>query len=389
MPQSKCPIAGLLISVLLVLSCLATGVVLAQDHRTALIGFSSRLSDALPQSALQGAQLAVDEANRQSARQTDPIRFKLLVQDDRGNPNTATHIAAYFINSGVVGVIGPWSSDAALAVAPLYEQAGIAQLNFNSSRTELTGSGYRTTFRVVGSVADIGMALAVAAIEVLQGHRMAVIGNETAYSKAVSEVFSQAVTARSKSLLQRSTVASNTADFNAALTAAMDANVDVIFFSASVVQVPAFLNAVKRLNVQAKILLAGGASNHDFSAQDNGHFYVMEPDIAQPQCASWKAFAQQFQRQYSHPPSTYSRYAYNATTTLIRAIRQVNSTDVRQVVQALHQTRYAGLGGDIAFDQAGNRLDPVHTLYRAEGAKWLPLRSFPADSVAATRCGKP
>jgi branched-chain amino acid transport system substrate-binding protein len=388
MPQSKCPIAGLLISVLLVLSCLPA-VALAQNHRTALIGFSSRLSDALPQSALQGAQLAVDEANRQNTRQTDPIRFKLLAQDDRGNPNTATHIATYFINAGVVGVIGPWSSDAALAVAPLYEQAGIAQLNFNSSRTELTGSGYRTTFRVVGSVADIGKALAVAAIDVLQGHRMAIIGNEIAYSKAVSEVFFQTASARSKSLLQRFTVASNTADFNAVLTAAMDADVDVIFFSASVVQVPAFLNAVKRRNVQAKILLAGGASNQDFSSQDNGHFYVIEPDIAQPQCASWKAFAQQFQRQYGHPPSTYSRYAYNATNTLIRAIRQVNSTDVGQVVQALRQIRYAGLGGEISFDQAGNRLDPVHTLYRAEGAKWLPVRSFPADNGAGTRCGKP
>jgi hypothetical protein len=86
---------------------------------------------------------------------------------------------------------------------------------------------------------------------------------------------------------------------------------------------------------------------------------------------------------------SYSRYAYNATSSLIRTVRQVNSIDVRQVVQLPRQTRHAGLGGDIAFDQAGNRLDPAHTLYRAEGAKWLPLCSFPADSVAATRCGKP
>ncbi|WP_050479856.1 branched-chain amino acid ABC transporter substrate-binding protein [Herbaspirillum rhizosphaerae] len=388
MPQNKYASRRRLLSALFVCSFLLPAAACAEDDRIARLGFVARMPDVLAQSARQGAAIAVDEANEQRARTADAIRFELVPQDDRGNPNMAANVARYFVKSSASGVIGHWSSDAAFAAADIYERAGIAQVNFTSTSSELTSRGYKTAFRVVGSTAGVAASLADAAIDELQGQHIAVIGNDSSSSKALTEAFIGQLTARSKKVLQTATVGATTSDFNTVLKSATEMQADVIFFAAYVAQVPAFLAAVKRLNVKARILLNTGTTNQDVSAEDNGHFYALEADIPQDQCPSWKAFNQKYQARYGRPPSTYSRYAYNAAGALIQAVRQANSTEAAKVTAALHDIRYASLSGEIAFDKAGNRINPPYTLYHAEGASWRPIRFFSADKNSNARCAK-
>ena len=332
--------------------------------------------------------MAVEEANQQRGKASDAIRFQLVPQDDHGNPNIAVHVASYFVKSRVSGLIGHWSSDTVFAVAETYERAGIAQLNFTPTNSELTSRGYKTMFRVIGGTYDTGTSQADTAIDVLKGQRIVVIGNDSSYSKGMTDAFVAEVTARGKKVAQHTTVGVTTSDFNTVLKSAVDADADVIFFSAYVAQAEAFLKTVKRMKIDAKILLNPGASNQDFSAQDNGNLYVLEPDVLQEQCPQWKTFYQKFVARYGRPPSTYSRYTYNAANLLIQAIRQVDSTDVAQVTSALHKIRYAGLGGEIAFDPAGNLINPTYTLYRAEGSHWQNVRAPSAEKSSAARCPK-
>jgi len=388
MLQSKYEVSRWLVPGLLVWGFLLPAIAAADEGRIARLGFAGRMSDVLAQSAWQGADMAVNEANQQHTKAAGAIRFQLVPQDDHGNPNIATHVATYFVKSHVSGVIGHWSSDVAFAVADIYEQAGIAQVNFTSTSSKLTERGYKTTFRVVGSTSVVAVLLADAAIDVLQGQRIAVIGNDSLSSKDLTNAFVEQLATRSRKVLQTAVVDATTSDFNAALKSAADMQADVIFFSAYVAQAPAFLTAVKRLKIKAKILLNVGATNQDFSAQDNGYFYALEADISQEQCRSWKTFNKQFQSRYGHPPTTYSHYAYNAAGALMQAIRQVDSTDAAQVALALHRIHYASLSGEIVFDKAGNRINPPYTLYHAEGENWRPVRFFSADKNSDTRCAK-
>lgn len=363
----------------------------AAAERVVRIGFAGRMGDALAQSALQGAEMAAEEANRARTKSGNTIRFELLPQDDHGSANMAAHVAAYFVKSRVSGVIGHWSSDAALAAADIYEQAGIAQINFTSTSGELTRRGYRTMFRVVGSTSDAAASLADAAVDVLQGQRIAVIGNDSSSSKALTEAFVARLSARSRKVHRGVTVGATTSDFNAALKSAVDAQADVIFFSAYVGQVPAFLATVKRLGVKANILLNTGATNVDASAAGSGDIYAIEADIANDKCPAWNAFHQRFQAKYGRPPSTYSRAAYNATGALIQAIRDADPGapgDPARIPAALHAVRHTGLSGEIAFDKDGNRVAPSYTLYRAQGMDWQAVRLFPADRSAASHCPK-
>lgn len=360
----------------------------ADAIRIAKIGFAARLSDPLPQSALNGANLAIEEANRQTINTRNPIRFELFPQNDHGSANFAIGVANYFVKSQVSGIVGHWSSDAALATSKKYESAGIPQLNFTATSSKLTSQGYQTTFRVVGSTADIGLALADVALNKLGAEHAVVIGNDSTYSKAITEVFVKEMALKSGKSIPQTTVGSRTSDFNEALKFASENQPDMILFSAQIVQVKDFLQAVKRLNIKAKILLIGGASNEVYPQEDDGNLYVLEYETPHDECQKWRMFDKNYYSKYGHAPSTYSRYAYNATSMLIQTIRQIDSTDPAKIIPALHGMRYIGLTGEIAFDEAGNRVRPSYTLYHSKKTQWMPVSFFPSDAVPEKRCSK-
>lgn len=380
--------AGLLIS-----SCLAAAPSpqkqAAADANTAVIGFAGPLSDLNVQSARQGAELAVEEANQQRpANGRKPMRFILSPQDDRADPNMAAYVARYLVRLPVAGVIGHWTTGPSMAVAKTYEKAGIAQINFTSTGSQFTKQGYQTTFRILGSTNNAGAYLAEAAANILHGERIAVVGNDTAYSKAMADSFAMELSSWSKSVIARSVVSSKTSDFNAALRAVAEQHADVLFFAANTSQIEPFIQAVLRTKIKAKILLTGGAINLRLPDDSDSSLYALEPDIPQEQCPYWKSFAQKYTTRFGRPPSSFSRYAYNATGMLIQAVRQADSSDPAKVTQALHQVRHIGLSGEIAFDQAGNSVNPTYTLYRAEQPGWQPLKFFSADKAMSTRCAR-
>ncbi|MGC8068915.1 ABC transporter substrate-binding protein, partial [Salmonella enterica] len=79
--------------------------------------------------------------NTLAARKKSSWRFRLLAQDDQGSANFGVNVARYFIKEKVAGVIGPWSSDAAMATAELYEAARIPQIGFTAGTSQWTSQG--------------------------------------------------------------------------------------------------------------------------------------------------------------------------------------------------------------------------------------------------------
>lgn len=92
--------------------------------RKVAIGFAGPLTERTAQSAREGAELAVAEANQRQLKLThgaERLQFEMLTQDDKGDPNSAGFAAQYFIRSEVVGVIGHWSTGAALEQCPHWQ----------------------------------------------------------------------------------------------------------------------------------------------------------------------------------------------------------------------------------------------------------------------------
>jgi len=368
--------------------CVSLACATASADRVALIGFAARQTDAIVQSPRDAIEMAVTQANELPDKTGEAISFKLLVQDDQSNPNLAINIANYFVKSHVSGVIGHWYTVTNLATAEIYAAAHIPQINFTSSSSQFTKLGYQTTFRIIGGTDELATSLAEAAVNTFHGQHIIVIGNDSSYSTALTEVITSEVAKRSQNVVQSLTVSSQTSDFNTSLTVAMEKHPDLIIFSAYVTQMESFMNTVKRLGIKSKILFNDGATNLPLFDQDNNNVYAIEPGIRQDTCPRWKAFYQQFQHRYGYMPNTYARNAYNATAMLIEAIRKSNSTDAEKVTAHLHQMHYKGIAGEIAFSAEGALTNPTYTLYHAELNNWQPIKVFSADKKLAGGCPK-
>lgn len=355
--------------------------------RKVAIGFAGPLTERTAQSAREGAELAVAEANQRQWKLThgpERLQFELLTQDDKGDPNSAGFAAQYFIRSEVIGVIGHWATGAAMAVAPLYEKKLIPQLMFTASGGQYTQQGYQTAFRTLGSAEKTAFYLASAAVDTLRARRIAVIDNDTPFSQSLSASFVLQLQGKLLKPVYRATVSSKTSDFNTIIKEAALQQAELVFFSANGEQLKAFVQTAKRLRIPAKLLLTGGGINQQYEGAASGDaIYTLEPDAALEQCPHWKVFQKKYAGMFGKPPISFSRYAYNATTILIDAIRQADSLDTAKITAALHRGKYRGLSGEIAFDKDGNALHFFYTLYQYGIPAWQAVKGFASHREAS------
>lgn len=372
---------------------LACGAALAAVGQAAPIevpiGFAGPMSTKMTQTAKDGVVFAIFEANQRllKLRRTgETLQFKLLVQDDKADDNIAGFAAQYFIKSNVAGVIGHTLTGQAIATASAYEQRMIPQLMFTASGDEFTKLGYQTTFRLFGSSTNTAFYLAESAVDILQARRVAVIDNETPFSKSLAAAFMSSLRAKSAKAVYYTTLSAKTSDFNAALKEIIASRADLIFFSANLSQVQAFVDSALRLKVTARFLLTAGAVNQQFSETTYAGLsgiYTLEPDSISDSCKSWQNFQQRYVRKFGVVPTSFARNAYNATTVLIEAIRKADSIDPGKITEVLHRDHFGGLSGEVAFAKDGSALNHSYTLYERTRQQWTPTKTFSSGPPAA------
>jgi len=388
MPFGENRVFRVIATVIIICCSLVSPTAMANGERIAVIGFAARLTDAITHSPRDAAEMAIEEANQQADKRGSSIRFELSQQNDQGNPNLAILIANYFVKAHVSGVIGHWHSVTTLAAAEIYETARIPQINISTTNSLFTNLGYQSAFRVAGGTDDLAKTLAEAAIDILHAQHVVIVGNDSGYSKALTQTISNDISKRSKNTAQSLTVSAQTSDFNTALTSEAAKQADLLIFTAYVTQMENFVNAVKRLDIKSNMLFNDGATNLPLSARNNSNIYALEPELAQDKCPRWKSFSQKFQRRFGYPPNSFAGNAYNAAGMLIEAIRKSDSTDAAKVITYLHQVHYKGLGGELAFAPGGALLDPTYTVYHADHQNWQAIHFFAENRKLIKNCFK-
>ena len=139
-----------------VLACLG-GQAQAQNIR---IGFQAPLTGPAAsdgKTALQGAQLAVEQINASGGIKGRPL--ELVVLDDQTQPAQAVPIANKFIGEGIKAVISGSYSGPTRAAAGVFQEAKIPYISAYAIHPDIVRAGnyvFRTSF--MGEVQEIGRA---------------------------------------------------------------------------------------------------------------------------------------------------------------------------------------------------------------------------------------
>ncbi|WP_024304311.1 branched-chain amino acid ABC transporter substrate-binding protein [Pseudogulbenkiania sp. MAI-1] len=340
------------------------------------IGFSSPLSG--PQAHYgkdneNAAKMAIDDLNAKPITIAgQKVKFELVSEDDQADPRIGTQVAQRLVDAGVKAVIGHYNSGVSIPASRIYADAGVPQLSV-STNPAYTQSGYKTTFRLVGSDSQIGGALGRYAIQQLKAQRIAVIDDRTAYGQGIADEFIKAVQGMGKKPVRREFTSDKATDFTAILTSLKAVAPDVIFYGGADAQAAPMAKQMKRLGINAH-LMGGDMLNTPTFIQlagpdAAGHFAAVAGSELSARPAG-KDFEARYKARFKQEIISLGPQFYDGVMLVADAMKRANSTEPGKFLPMIANTTYKGVTADFSFDGSGNLKKAPVTISAVENNDW-------------------
>lgn len=340
------------------------------------IGFASPLSG--PQAHYgkdneNATKMAIDDLNAKPITVGgQKVKFVLVSEDDQADPRVGTQVAQRLVDEKVKAVIGHFNSGVSIPASRIYSDAGIPQLSV-STNPAYTQSGYKTTFRLVGSDSQVGGALGQFAVKMLKAKSIAVVDDRTAYGQGIADEFVKAVGANGGKIARREFTTDKSTDFTAILTSLKATNPDVIFFGGADAQAAPMVKQMKRLGIKAKLMGGDMLNTPTFiqlaGADSAGHYSAVPGGVLTARPAG-KTFETRYKARFKQDVVLLGPQFYDGVMLVAEAMKKANSVEPSKYLPQLAKLRYTGVTSDFAFDAKGNLLKAPVTISEVSNNKW-------------------
>ena len=324
-----------------------------------------------------GARLAVEEINRQGLTiNGKAITLELLGEDDAGDPKLGTQVAQKLVDSKVVAVVGHLNSGVTIPASKIYSEAGIVQISPSSTNPEYTKQGYKTAYRMVGTDAQQGPVLAKFAIENLKGKSIAIVDDATQYGKGLANEFEKKIISSGSKIVIHEATNNKATDFKAILTNIKAKNPDIILFGGMAATGGPFAKQAKELGIKAKIIGGDGICSptlYELAGDAVENIVCSTVGVPKESLNNSANFLKNYQERFKTEVQIYAPMAYDAVMIIVDAMKRSNSTNAADILKAIPTTNYAGLSGQITFDEKGDLKESYITLSQFKDKKILTL----------------
>ncbi|MGF6775560.1 branched-chain amino acid ABC transporter substrate-binding protein [Paraburkholderia sp. GAS334] len=320
-----------------------------------------------------GARLAVEEINTQGLTiDGRRIHLELDAQDDAADPKVGTEVAEKLVGDHVVAVVGHLNSGVSIPASKIYSDAGIVQISPSTTNPGYTQQGFKTTYRVVGTDAQQGPALANYATKTLGAKRIAIVDDATVYGKGLADEFAKTVEASGAKIVAREATSERTVDFGTILRKIKSVQPDVIMYGGMDATGGPFTKQAAALGIRAKILGGDGVCTDkvgELAGTAVQNLVCSEAGLALSKMDKGADFAKKYDDRFHTPVQIYAPFTYDAVYVIVDAMKRANSIDAPKVLAAMPSTDYNGVIGHIAFDDKGDLKEGAITLYDFKDGK--------------------
>ena len=323
-----------------------------------------------------GKQEALGIAYANSVQPTVTIngttyKVELVLSDNESSKEKAPTAATTLVEHDVAAVIGSYASDESLAGSSVFEAAGIPVVGANCTTPAIT-AGNQHYFRICWLDTFQGSALANFANDHLKASTVYCLAERNDnYSAGLCSYFISEFTALDGSVIYE-TYPAGTTDFTPYIRAAQYAGADVFFAPVSTESALWLIAQAGEESLNMPIL-AGDTwdSNVVAAAGRNAKqdIYVTTFFDENVENEAGKAFVSGFQQYISNQEtrlkhnggntmvSAASAMGYDAYFTILEAMKNAKSAEPEAIREALWNTSYSGITGEIFFDsEHGNAL---------------------------------
>jgi branched-chain amino acid transport system substrate-binding protein len=359
----------------------------------------------------KAAHLAVTQANANKALGGCTLKYTskddaTVLKNGHDPAQGAANITALSSDQSVVGVVGPFNSNVAVAEIPVASQNHLALISPSNTNPGLTQTGTNpdvntaslypgphTYFRTIGTDITQGEILSYVATNELKYTKAYVIDDQETYGRGLATFFKKYFAQDGGTVVGTASLPGATKQFQTQISDAQSKGAQVIFFGGT----SGNGCGVIRSQMPASVPLLGGDGCQDdkfitdASSNAAGSEVTSAPDASKLPTAT--TFYTDFKSTYNEDgtESPYTPYGFDSMNALIAAIKAVLLANGGQppsdaqtfrddVVQQLHSLNYSGATGTLAFDKNGDPTHPGFSLYTISGSKWAPKELLTADA---------
>ncbi|MFQ5743045.1 MAG: ABC transporter substrate-binding protein [Acidobacteriota bacterium] len=357
------------------------GAILSMEGRAASYG----------ESIWRGVQVAMDEVNAAGgvtiADSSGPKPLIIELRDDKSDPHLAGEEARELIEMGVPAVIGSDSSGVTLAIAPLFQEAGVILLSPSASSPKLSEAGsyiYRNypsdELEAVNTANDIYNRVGI--------HEVAILGSQSEYGLGVKNAFIQRFRMLGGTVLVQETFTANATELSSQIEAVGATKPRVIYIAGYSAEIAAVAKAIRGAGIKAQ-LYGTGAIQPLYLVKEGGDEVeglvfpspVFDPDSDKE---AVRRFISGYRQKFGESFDVYAAHGYDAVNILVQAIEQmgIRSADISFYLNTMNP--FEGAAGTTTFDDKGD-VRKFHRMLMIQGRKAVPVppaSSRPSSSTA-------
>jgi branched-chain amino acid transport system substrate-binding protein len=300
-------------------------------------------------------------------------QVQVVVEDDGGDPRTASLAAQRLSTQGVVAVIGTYGSAVTEASQTIYDEAGIIQVANGSTAVRLTEKGLQYFFRTCPRDDEQGR-VGAAVLEKSGAKRIALLHDNSAYAKGLADEINAILKQRKAEVVFFDALTPKEQDYSAILTRLKGANPDVVFFTGYYPEAGLLLKQKRQMGWKVPFIGGDAVNNPDLvkiagKEAAQGFRFLSPPvpkDLDTPEA---KAYVATYQKKFGEAPSSiYGVLAGDGFRVVARAVELAKATEAAKLRQALvgQVKDFPGFTGKISFNEKGDRVGELYRVYAVD-----------------------
>lgn len=308
-------------------------------------------------------------------------KVEVLVEDDGGDPRTASLAAQRLTTKGIVAVIGTYGSAVTEASQTIFDEGGVLQVANGSTAVRLTEKGLKYFFRTCPRDDEQGR-VGAAILEKTKAKKVALLHDSSAYSKGLADEISAILKARKVEIVFFDALTPKEQDYSAILTKLKAAAPDVVFFTGYYPEAGLLLKQKRQMGWKVPFIGGDAINNPDLvkiagKEAALGFQFLSPPvpkDLDTPEA---KAYVASYQAKYGEAPnSIYGVLAGDGFRVVAKAIEATKSTSAEKLREYLTTglKNFPGFTGKIEFNAKGDRVGELYRVYAVDRAGGFVLQ---------------
>jgi branched-chain amino acid transport system substrate-binding protein len=295
------------------------------------------------------------------------INVELVWEDDTGKPQISmSAMEKLSTRDNVAGVVGPYTSACANAVAKLAEKYKVPIIVPAAAKEEITRQGYKWVHRMNAPADVYASVLIDAALTVGKPKTIAFIYENTDFGTSTTKSAKDYVLKKGIRVVAEESYSKGSPDYRSTLTKIKAKNPDLVFMVSYVADAILLMRQAREIGLKPQAFLGGGAgfTTMQFAKEKEISNFVLS-------CTQWtedvnwpgaRDFGKRYKAKFGKEPTYHAACAYESMIIMAETAAKA-AGDREKTRAALKAGKWNGIMGEVKFaDYAGFTNQNNHTM---------------------------